>query len=144
MSGTHWTGDWVGPRAGLDTDVRGKILSPLRGIEPRSPGRPVRRQTLYCLSYPGSHKPFRSVKMPFMHQGLVCSVLRGPLNLQYSTALGTVQVYRHDRYIDTAIFVFCCICQFQKSFQQINSLSSQRNHRARGHNADNTDVLVAV
>jgi hypothetical protein len=25
--GTHWTGRWVGPRAGLDTEVRGKILS---------------------------------------------------------------------------------------------------------------------
>jgi hypothetical protein len=29
------------------THVRGKILSPLPGIEPRSPGRPVRSQTLY-------------------------------------------------------------------------------------------------
>jgi hypothetical protein len=35
--GTHCTGGWVGPRAGLDTEVRGKILSPLPGIEPRSP-----------------------------------------------------------------------------------------------------------
>jgi hypothetical protein len=35
-----------GPRAGLDTEVRGKIASPLPGIEPRSPGRPVRIQTL--------------------------------------------------------------------------------------------------
>jgi hypothetical protein len=24
--GTHWTGGWVGPRASLDTEVRGKIL----------------------------------------------------------------------------------------------------------------------
>jgi hypothetical protein len=48
--GTHWTGGWVGPRAGLDTEDRGKILSPLPGIEPRSPGRPARSQTLYCLS----------------------------------------------------------------------------------------------
>jgi hypothetical protein len=29
--GTHCTGGWVGPRAGLDTDVRGKILCPCRG-----------------------------------------------------------------------------------------------------------------
>jgi hypothetical protein len=42
----------VGPRAGLDTEVRGKFLLPLPGIEPRSPGRPARSQTLYCLSYP--------------------------------------------------------------------------------------------
>jgi hypothetical protein len=44
---THCTGGWVGHRAGLDTEARGKILSPLPGIEPRSPGRPARSQTLY-------------------------------------------------------------------------------------------------
>jgi hypothetical protein len=45
--GTHCTGGWVVPRARLHTEARGKILSPLPGIEPRSPGRPVRSQTLY-------------------------------------------------------------------------------------------------
>jgi hypothetical protein len=45
--GTHWTGGWVGPRAGLDTKARGKILLPLPGIESPSPDRPVRSQTLY-------------------------------------------------------------------------------------------------
>jgi hypothetical protein len=45
--GTHCTGAWVGPRAGLDTEATGKILSPLPGIEPRSPGSPARSQTLY-------------------------------------------------------------------------------------------------
>jgi hypothetical protein len=44
---THCTGGWVGFRAGLDTETRGKILSSLPGIEPRSPGRPFRSQTLY-------------------------------------------------------------------------------------------------
>jgi hypothetical protein len=39
-SGTPWTGGCVGPKAGLDTEDRGKILSPLPVIEPRSPGRP--------------------------------------------------------------------------------------------------------
>jgi hypothetical protein len=29
--GTHCTGGWVGPRAGLDTEARGKILCPCRG-----------------------------------------------------------------------------------------------------------------
>jgi hypothetical protein len=29
--GTHCTGGWVGPRAGLDTDARGKTLCPRRG-----------------------------------------------------------------------------------------------------------------
>jgi hypothetical protein len=32
-----------------------KILSPLPGIEHRSPGRPARSQTLYWLSYPAHH-----------------------------------------------------------------------------------------
>jgi hypothetical protein len=35
----------VGPRAGLDTEARGQILSPLPRIEPRSPGRPARSLT---------------------------------------------------------------------------------------------------
>jgi hypothetical protein len=49
--GTHWTGDWVGPRAGLDAEARRKILCFCRGS---NPGRPVRSQSLYWLSYPGS------------------------------------------------------------------------------------------
>jgi hypothetical protein len=44
-TGTNWTGGWVGPTAGLDTEARGKILSPLPGIESRSPGRPASSQT---------------------------------------------------------------------------------------------------
>jgi hypothetical protein len=44
--GTHCTGGWVDPRAGLDTEARGKMLLPLRAIEPRSPGRPVRSHTI--------------------------------------------------------------------------------------------------
>jgi hypothetical protein len=54
-TGTHWTRGWVGPRAGLDTEARGKIILPLPGIEPRSPGSPARSQPLYWLSeIPGS------------------------------------------------------------------------------------------
>jgi hypothetical protein len=48
--GTHCTGGWVGPREGLYTEVIGKILSPLPGIESRSPGYPTRSHTLYWLS----------------------------------------------------------------------------------------------
>jgi hypothetical protein len=36
IPGTHCTGGWVGPRAGLDTEVRGKTLLPLLGIKPQS------------------------------------------------------------------------------------------------------------
>jgi hypothetical protein len=39
----------VGPRAGLDTQARGKIFSPLSGIECRTPGRPVRRHSVCVL-----------------------------------------------------------------------------------------------
>jgi hypothetical protein len=35
--GTHCTGGWVGLRADLDTEDRGKNHFPLPGIEPRSP-----------------------------------------------------------------------------------------------------------
>jgi hypothetical protein len=44
---THCTGGWVGLRAGLNTGATGKILSPLPGIEPRSPRRTARSRTLY-------------------------------------------------------------------------------------------------
>jgi hypothetical protein len=49
--GTHWIGGWVGPRAGLDAEARRKILCLCQGS---NPGRLVRSQTLYWLSYPGS------------------------------------------------------------------------------------------
>jgi hypothetical protein len=51
--GAHWTGGWEGPRAGLDAEARRKILRLCWGSKP---GPPVRSQTLYCLSYPGSNK----------------------------------------------------------------------------------------
>jgi hypothetical protein len=47
----HWTGGWVGPRAGLDAEARGKILCLCWGSKP---GRPVRSQAPYWMSYPGS------------------------------------------------------------------------------------------
>jgi hypothetical protein len=34
IPGTHCTGGWVGLRAGLDSEVRGKILCPRRGSNP--------------------------------------------------------------------------------------------------------------
>jgi hypothetical protein len=50
-AGTHCTGCWVGPRAGLDKKVTGKILSPLPGIEPPSTGRPAPQYWATRLSY---------------------------------------------------------------------------------------------
>jgi hypothetical protein len=46
--GTHCTGGWLGPRAGLDTEVRGKILCPCRGSNPdRTVVQPVVRHYTY-------------------------------------------------------------------------------------------------
>jgi hypothetical protein len=42
------------PQSRSGHKARAKILLPLPVIEPRSPGRPTRSQTLHCLSYPGS------------------------------------------------------------------------------------------
>jgi hypothetical protein len=50
--GTHCTGGWVGPRAGLDAEVRGKILCLCWGS---NTGHPVPSQTLYWLSHPSSY-----------------------------------------------------------------------------------------
>jgi hypothetical protein len=50
IPGTHWIGGWVGPRAGLDAGARRKIVCLCRGS---NLDRPVRSQTLYCLSYRG-------------------------------------------------------------------------------------------
>jgi hypothetical protein len=44
--GTHFTGGWVGPRAGLEAEARIKLLCLCRGS---NPGRPVRSQSLYWL-----------------------------------------------------------------------------------------------
>jgi hypothetical protein len=36
-TGTHWIGDWVGPRAVLDAVVKKKISNPRRESNPRTP-----------------------------------------------------------------------------------------------------------
>jgi hypothetical protein len=54
--GTHWTGGWVGPRAVLDTEARGKILCVCRGS---NLDRPVfqsvaRRYTDWAITAPST------------------------------------------------------------------------------------------
>jgi hypothetical protein len=49
--GTHWIAGWVGLRACLDTEARGKTICLCRGS---NPSRSVSSQTLYWLSYPSS------------------------------------------------------------------------------------------
>jgi hypothetical protein len=67
IAGTLWTGGWVGPRAGLDTENRGKTsLLPMPGIELRSPGRPVRSQTL-LTELPSSYYQHYALSIPLYH-----------------------------------------------------------------------------
>jgi hypothetical protein len=49
--GTHWTGSWVGPRAGLDAVEWGKIFCSCRKS---NTGRPACSSSLSRLSCPGS------------------------------------------------------------------------------------------
>jgi hypothetical protein len=55
--GNHYTGGWVGPRAGLDVYEK----SCPTGI--RSQDRPACSQSLYQLSYPGPQSVHMSVRL---------------------------------------------------------------------------------
>jgi hypothetical protein len=54
--GTHWIGDWVGPRAGLD-DMEKRRFSTLPALELRPHWRPARIQSLCQLRCPGTPIP---------------------------------------------------------------------------------------
>jgi hypothetical protein len=43
IPGTHCTEGWVGPRAGLDTEARGKLISSLPGMNLDRPVKSVAR-----------------------------------------------------------------------------------------------------
>jgi hypothetical protein len=47
-TGTHWIGGWVGPRAGVDTEVKKKIFC---SYHESDPGIAARSLSLYQLSY---------------------------------------------------------------------------------------------
>jgi hypothetical protein len=75
--GTHCTGGWVGPRAGLDTEGRGKILCPCRGLNPdRQVVQPiVRHYTAWAIPAPNlehvqntnSIKKSHTLHVPSLH-----------------------------------------------------------------------------
>jgi hypothetical protein len=52
--GTHWIGDCVDPRAGLD-DMGNRNVLPPPGLELRPLGRSARSQSLYRLRYPSPY-----------------------------------------------------------------------------------------
>jgi hypothetical protein len=68
--GTHCTGDWVGPRAGLDTEVRGKILCLCQGSNPDHPvvqsvvryytDRATPAPEIYCTAILSTTNPTRT------------------------------------------------------------------------------------
>jgi hypothetical protein len=55
--GTHCTWGWVGPRAGLDTEDRGKILCPCQGS---NPDRPVVQPVVKHYTAWANPAPFRN------------------------------------------------------------------------------------
>jgi hypothetical protein len=90
---THCTGGWVGPRVGLDAEARGKILC--RGS---NPGRLVRSQTLYWLSYPGSLLYYRpmNISVQYMH----------PVSQKYSVHLNTANIFFYMKLTNGISFMF--------------------------------------
>jgi hypothetical protein len=65
--GTHCTGGWAGPRAVLDADTRRRILFLSQGS---NPGRPVRSQPLYRLSYPADKESESTLQFLLFYQVL--------------------------------------------------------------------------
>jgi hypothetical protein len=58
--GTHCTGGWVGPRAGLDTEARGKILCLSRES---NPDRPVLQPVVRHYTELYKHTTYMSIGM---------------------------------------------------------------------------------
>jgi hypothetical protein len=73
--GTHCTGGWVGPGAGLDTEAREKILCPCRGSNPDRPVvQPVVRH------YTAWANPARNIKFRGKTRWwLLCRKMRKPV-----------------------------------------------------------------
>jgi hypothetical protein len=74
-SDTHWIGDWVDPRAGLEYMEKRKFLTQ-PGLELRPLGRPARNQSLYRLCYPGSSTSIKVGEFLYYSRS---SFLRGTL-----------------------------------------------------------------
>jgi hypothetical protein len=66
--GTDCTGGWVGPKPGLDTEARGKILCPCRGSNPDRPvvQSVVRHYTDWAT--PALYKTYMPVQLPQWHK----------------------------------------------------------------------------
>jgi hypothetical protein len=110
-TGTHCTGGWVGPRAGLDIEATGKIFSPLPGIEPRPPGRPASSQTLYWLSYPGFESTHSNRKMTQLDADGTMSEWTLMVAIHSTSALW---FYRHSSPHSIIISTMCSLHNFHE------------------------------
>jgi hypothetical protein len=73
IPGTHCTGGWVGPRAGLDTEARRKILCPCRGSNPdRTVVQPVVRHYT-AWANPAPHGDYRNNIVSVTLEGVLLS-----------------------------------------------------------------------
>jgi hypothetical protein len=125
--GIRCTGGWVGLWAVLETKARWKILSPVPGIEPPSPGRPVRSQTLYWLSYPA---PFVSLGLQItINKVLLVDDTRQSFNLTEIFVFfrsHVVQMLRQSVLLNDMASAICvpCISQCTALFIPLSSSSS--------------------
>jgi hypothetical protein len=137
---THCIGGWVGPRAGLDTQPRGKILSPLPGIEPRLPCCSARSHTLYWLSYPTHIMTMDNIKIITFMTTVVVSPVKRVWHADTSCSIFTVRV----QYLCTSCFIYnstsvdviifsnaimkCAYCyEFAGSISQWNFIALQKS-----------------
>jgi hypothetical protein len=71
--GTHCTGGWVGPRADLDTEDRGKILCSRRGS---NPDRPVVQSVVRHYTAWANPAPFKCSTLQNKYCTLYITILR--------------------------------------------------------------------
>jgi hypothetical protein len=109
---THWIGGWVGLRADMNTEPRGKILCFSQGS---NPGRPVCSQ-LYWLSY--SHRRyvlcniFNQKQMPVLNENWFETEKRlCPLQFHYKYDL------LHIEFTNTGFCVHCLPSGWMKTEQ---------------------------
>jgi hypothetical protein len=75
-AGTRWTGGWVGPLSGLDTEDGGKILGPCQGL---NPDRPVVQPVVRHYTAWANPAPINPLKLSgnYISELLICNAVFG-------------------------------------------------------------------